>query len=136
MSNDILIVFLLGGGQLRGSELLPAIRLYRQGYPDYMPLGEFVRRFNVLVAPDALPASLLTGLNSSTASEKQAAEILLLHIDMERSSYRLGLSQVSLFFLSHLCTEDVIDGWISRKQMKIKRCFGPCLIVGVVTVWY
>jgi hypothetical protein len=42
-----------------------------------------------------LPASLLTGLNSSTASEKQAAEILLLHIDMERSSYRLGLSQVS-----------------------------------------
>lgn len=92
--------------------MLPAIRLYRQGYPDYMPLGEFVRRFNVLVAPDALPASLLTGLNSSTASEKQAAEILLLHIDMERSSYRLGLSQVSLFFLSHLCTEDVIDGWI------------------------
>lgn len=75
--------------------MLPAIRLYRQGYPDYMPLGEFVRRFNVLVPPDALPASLLTGLNSSTASEKQAAEILLLHIDMERSSYRLGLSQVS-----------------------------------------
>lgn len=74
--------------------MLPAIRLYRQGYPDYMPLGEFVRRFNVLVPPDALPASLLTGLNSSTASEKQAAEILLLHIDMERSSYRLGLSQV------------------------------------------
>jgi hypothetical protein len=59
-----------------------------------MPLGEFVRRFNVLVPPDALPASLLTGLNSSTASEKQAAEILLLHIAMERSSYRLGLGQV------------------------------------------
>lgn len=43
--------------------------------------------------------SLLVGLNS-TASEKQAAEILLLHIDMERTSYRLGLSQVS--YLSHL----------------------------------
>ena len=77
--------------------MLPAIRLYRQGYPDYLPLGEFVRRFNVLVPPDALPASLLTGLNNS-ASEKQAAEILLLHIDLERTSYRVGLSQVSSFF--------------------------------------
>lgn len=82
---------------MRGSELLPAIRLYRQGYPDYMPLGEFVRRFNVLVPPDALPASMLAGLNNSTANEKQAADILLLHIDMERSSYRLGLSQVNFF---------------------------------------
>ena len=83
---------------MRGSELLPAIRLYRQGYPDYLPLGEFVRRFNVLVPPDALPTSLLTGLNNSTSNEKQAAEILLLHIDLERSSYRLGLSQVSCRF--------------------------------------
>ena len=74
---------------------MAAIRLYRQGYPDYMPLGEFVRRFNVLVPPDALPMSLLVGLNG-TASEKQAAEILLLHIDLERTSYRLGLSQVSI----------------------------------------
>ena len=78
--------------------MLPAIRLYRQGYPDYLPLGEFVRRFNVLVPPDALPTSLLTGLNNSTSNEKQAAEILLLHIDLERSSYRLGLSQVSCRF--------------------------------------
>ncbi|EFX63969.1 hypothetical protein DAPPUDRAFT_118661 [Daphnia pulex] len=91
--DDFLQVPLLRS-QLRGSELLQAIRLYRQGYPDYMPLGEFFRRFNVLVPPDALPASLLTGLNSSTSTEKQAAEILLLQIDMERSSYRLGLGQV------------------------------------------
>lgn len=85
--------------------MLPAIRLYRQGYPDYMPLGEFVRRFNVLVPPDALPASLLTGLNSSIANEKQAAEILLLHIDLERTSYRLGLSQVSRLRLSSYRTK-------------------------------
>ena len=91
-SEDALHVPLLRS-QLRGSEILPAIRLYRQGYPDYLPLVEFVRRFNVLVPPDSLPASLLVGLNSN-ASIKQAAEILLLHIDLERTSYRLGLSQV------------------------------------------
>ncbi|XP_046442459.1 unconventional myosin-XVIIIa-like isoform X2 [Daphnia pulex] len=124
-ANDDSLQVPLLRSQLRGSELLPAIRLYRQGYPDYMPLGEFVRRFNVLVPPDALPASLLTGLNSSTASEKQAAEILLLHIDMERSSYRLGLSQV--FFrpgvLSQL--EDQRDEKITNRVIKFQaQCRG------------
>ncbi|KAI9561532.1 hypothetical protein GHT06_012491 [Daphnia sinensis] len=124
-SNDDSLQVPLLRSQLRGSELLPAIRLYRQGYPDYMPLGEFVRRFNVLVPPDALPASLLTGLNSSTASEKQAAEILLLHIDLERSSYRLGLSQV--FFrpgvLSQL--EDQRDEKITSRVVKFQaQCRG------------
>uniref|UniRef100_A0A0P6DC77 Unconventional myosin-XVIIIa n=1 Tax=Daphnia magna TaxID=35525 RepID=A0A0P6DC77_9CRUS len=124
-SNDDSLQVPLLRSQLRGSELLPAIRLYRQGYPDYMPLGEFVRRFNVVVPPDALPASLLTGLNNSTASEKQAAEILLLHIDMERSSYRLGLSQV--FFrpgvLSQL--EDQRDEKITSRVVKFQaQCRG------------
>ena len=45
------------------------------------------------VDPDV--ASLLAGLGSTTASEKQAAELLLLHIDVERTCYRLGLSQVT-----------------------------------------
>ena len=98
-SEDALNIPLLRS-QLRGSEILPAIRLYRQGYPDYLPLIEFVRRFNVLIPPDALPASLLIGLNSN-ASIKQATEILLLHIDLERTSYRLGLSQVTPFRLFH-----------------------------------
>lgn len=80
--------------QLRGSELLPAIRLHRQGYPDCVPFGEFVRRFGVLVPPDAVPASLAAGLGSTLATERQAAELLLLHVDIERTCYRLGLSQV------------------------------------------
>lgn len=83
-----------------------------------MPLGEFVRRFNVVVPPDALPASLLTGLNNSTASEKQAAEILLLHIDMERSSYRLGLSQV-IFLFSFLFTDVLMA---RKKETKLNAC--------------
>ncbi|KAJ7995871.1 hypothetical protein DPEC_G00231210 [Dallia pectoralis] len=34
--------------QLRGSKLLDALRLYRQGYPDHMVFSEFRRRFDVL----------------------------------------------------------------------------------------
>ena len=81
--------------------MLPAIRLYRQGYPDCLPMIEFVRRFNVLCPPEDLPASLLVGLHSA-ASVKQAAEILMLHVDLERTSYRLGLSQVSKFAVVQL----------------------------------
>uniref|UniRef100_A0A668AK76 Myosin XVIIIA n=1 Tax=Myripristis murdjan TaxID=586833 RepID=A0A668AK76_9TELE len=35
--------------QLRGSKLLDALRIYRQGYPDHMVFSEFRRRFDVLV---------------------------------------------------------------------------------------
>uniref|UniRef100_A0A8C5X0K9 Myosin XVIIIA n=1 Tax=Malurus cyaneus samueli TaxID=2593467 RepID=A0A8C5X0K9_9PASS len=34
--------------QLRGSRLLDALRMYRQGYPDHMVFAEFRRRFDVL----------------------------------------------------------------------------------------
>uniref|UniRef100_A0A8B9R697 Myosin XVIIIAb n=1 Tax=Astyanax mexicanus TaxID=7994 RepID=A0A8B9R697_ASTMX len=34
--------------QLRGSKLLDALRIYRQGYPDHMVFSEFRRRFDVL----------------------------------------------------------------------------------------
>ncbi|EMP37792.1 Myosin-XVIIIa [Chelonia mydas] len=34
--------------QIRGSRLLDALRMYRQGYPDHMVFSEFRRRFDVL----------------------------------------------------------------------------------------
>ncbi|KAJ7309093.1 hypothetical protein JRQ81_008411 [Phrynocephalus forsythii] len=34
--------------QIRGSRLLDALRMYRQGYPDHMVFAEFRRRFDVL----------------------------------------------------------------------------------------
>ena len=81
--------------QLRGSELLPVMRLHRRGYPDHMPLIEFVRRFGVLAQP---PLADMLQLSSTTAGQKQAAENLLLHIDLEKNCYRLGLSQVKAPF--------------------------------------
>ncbi|KAI5626748.1 unconventional myosin-XVIIIa isoform X1 [Silurus asotus] len=55
--------------QLRGSKLLDALRIYRQGYPDHMVFSEFRRRFD-------------------------AVEELLEFLELEKSSYHMGLSRV------------------------------------------
>ena len=52
--------------QLRGSELLPVMRLHRRGYPDHMPLIEFLRRFSVLAL---LPLANMLQLSSTTAGQ-------------------------------------------------------------------
>ncbi|XP_055725184.1 unconventional myosin-XVIIIa-like [Salvelinus fontinalis] len=78
--------------QLRGSKLLDALRIYRQGYPDHMVFSEFCRRFDVL-APH-LTKNL--GRNYIVKDEKKAVEELLVFLDLEKNSYHMGLSR--LFF--------------------------------------
>uniref|UniRef100_A0A4W5L0K2 Myosin XVIIIAa n=1 Tax=Hucho hucho TaxID=62062 RepID=A0A4W5L0K2_9TELE len=78
--------------QLRGSKLLDALRIYRQGYPDHMVFSEFRRRFDVL-APH-LTKKL--GHNYIVKDEKKAVEELLESLDLEKNSYHMGLSR--LFF--------------------------------------
>ncbi|XP_068455923.1 unconventional myosin-XVIIIa-like isoform X4 [Clinocottus analis] len=78
--------------QLRGSKLLDALRLYRQGYPDHMVFSEFRRRFDVL-APHL---SKKHGRNYIVKDERRAVEELLESLDLERSSFHMGLSR--LFF--------------------------------------
>uniref|UniRef100_H3D2Q3 Myosin XVIIIA n=1 Tax=Tetraodon nigroviridis TaxID=99883 RepID=H3D2Q3_TETNG len=78
--------------QLRGSKLLDALRIYRQGYPDHMVFSEFRRRFDVL-APHLTKKH---GRNYIVKDEKRAVEELLESLDLERSSYHMGLSR--LFF--------------------------------------
>uniref|UniRef100_A0A673XBM2 Myosin XVIIIAa n=1 Tax=Salmo trutta TaxID=8032 RepID=A0A673XBM2_SALTR len=80
--------------QLRGSKLLDALRIYRQGYPDHMVFSEFCRRFDVL-APH-LTKNL--GRNYIVTDEKKAVEELLESLDLEKNSYHMGLSR--LFFRS------------------------------------
>lgn len=70
--------------------MLDAVRLYKQGFPNFLPLGEFRRRFRLL-AVDYKPAS-------PVLDERRAVEDMLLALDLEISSYRVGLSQVSFFF--------------------------------------
>ncbi|XP_056140600.1 unconventional myosin-XVIIIa-like [Lampris incognitus] len=78
--------------QLRGSKLLDALRIYRQGYPDHMVFSEFRRRFDVL-APHLTKKH---GRNYIVKDEQRAVEELLESLDLEKSTYHMGLSR--LFF--------------------------------------
>ncbi|XP_075052944.1 unconventional myosin-XVIIIa isoform X2 [Mixophyes fleayi] len=76
--------------QIRGSRLLDALRMYRQGYPDHMAFCEFRRRFDVLVPH----LTKKHGRNYIVMDEKRAVEELLESLDLEKSSYHMGLSRV------------------------------------------
>uniref|UniRef100_A0AAQ4S497 Myosin motor domain-containing protein n=1 Tax=Gasterosteus aculeatus aculeatus TaxID=481459 RepID=A0AAQ4S497_GASAC len=76
--------------QLRGSKLLDALRIYRQGYPDHMVFSEFRRRFDVL-APHLTKKH---GRHYIVTDERRAVEELLESLELEKSSYQMGLSRV------------------------------------------
>ncbi|XP_072325699.1 unconventional myosin-XVIIIa isoform X11 [Scyliorhinus torazame] len=76
--------------QIRGCKLLDALRIYRQGYPDHMVFSEFRNRFDVL-APHLTKKH---GRNYIVKDEKRAVEELLESLDLEKSSYHIGLSRV------------------------------------------
>ncbi|XP_023703143.1 unconventional myosin-XVIIIa isoform X2 [Cryptotermes secundus] len=91
MSDDLLINIPLVRSQLRGAQILDAVRLHKQGFPKFLPLSEFRRRFRLLAPADGRPAS-------PVLDERRAAEDMLLGIDIDMTSYRVGLSQI--FFRS------------------------------------
>ncbi|XP_063060919.1 unconventional myosin-XVIIIa isoform X3 [Engraulis encrasicolus] len=76
--------------QLRGSKLLDALRIYRQGYPDHLVFSEFRRRFDVL-APQLTKKH---GRNFIVTDEKRAVQELLESLELEKSNYHMGLSRV------------------------------------------
>ncbi|XP_017590649.1 PREDICTED: unconventional myosin-XVIIIa [Corvus brachyrhynchos] len=96
--------------QLRGSRLLDALRMYRQGYPDHMVFAEFRRRFDVL-APHLTKKH---GRNYIVVDEKRAVEELLESLDLEKSSYHMGLSRVFCWAGSLARLEEQRDTQTSR----------------------
>ncbi|XP_026082177.1 unconventional myosin-XVIIIa-like isoform X3 [Carassius auratus] len=76
--------------QLRGSKLLDALRIYRQGYPDHLVFSEFRRRFDVLTPH----LTKKHGRNYIVTDEKRAVEELLEALELEKSSFHMGLSRV------------------------------------------
>ncbi|XP_042647411.1 unconventional myosin-XVIIIa isoform X19 [Tyto alba] len=96
--------------QLRGSRLLDALRMYRQGYPDHMVFAEFRRRFDVL-APHLTKKH---GRNYIVVDEKRAVEELLESLDLEKSSYHMGLSRVFFRAGSLAKLEEQRDAQTSR----------------------
>ncbi|OXU31521.1 hypothetical protein TSAR_014275 [Trichomalopsis sarcophagae] len=87
-SEDNLINIPLLRSQVRGSQILEAVRLHKVGFPKYMPLGEFRRRFALLSNDTA------TRPGSPVADERRAVEDMLLSVDVDPASYRVGQSQV------------------------------------------
>lgn len=82
-SYRLFIVFL----QLRGCQILDALRLHKQGFPEHLQYSEFRRRFAVLAPAEARA-------QAPVLDERAAVEAILAHLDLDSSSYRLGLSQV------------------------------------------
>ncbi|CAL8360200.1 unnamed protein product [Merluccius merluccius] len=76
--------------QLRGSKLLDALRIYRQGYPDHMVFSEFRRRFDVL-APHLTKKH---GRHYIVTDERMAVEELLDSLELEKTNFHMGLSRV------------------------------------------
>ncbi|KAJ4426655.1 hypothetical protein ANN_26453 [Periplaneta americana] len=86
MPDDLLINVPLVRSQLRGAQILDAVRLHKQGFPKFLPLSEFRRRFRLLAPSDGRPAS-------PVLDERRAVEDMLLGIEIDIASYRVGLSQ-------------------------------------------
>lgn len=88
-SEDIPINIPLLRSQIRGAQILDAIRVHKQGFPEHITYSEFRRRFELLAPPEH--HSLHPVLD-----EKKTVEKLLENIDIDKSLYRLGLSQIFL----------------------------------------
>ncbi|XP_017083658.1 unconventional myosin-XVIIIa isoform X3 [Drosophila eugracilis] len=109
--------------QLRGSQVLEAARLHRLGFPESVPLLEFVRRFGLLAG--------------DLASNKDVSvEQILAVNELDVASYRIGPSQI--LFRSGVLSEleakrDVLlsdriiqlqafcRGYLARKKMSQRR---------------
>ncbi|CAG9559203.1 unnamed protein product [Danaus chrysippus] len=77
--------------QFRGFQLLDAARLYKQGFPEHMPLSEFARRYRLLATSEKEESE--TSQQSTTLSDRQIVDEMLLVLDLDVTSYRLGPTQ-------------------------------------------
>ena len=74
--------------QLRGAQILDAVRLHKNGFPECLSFGEFWRRYRILSEENQTK-------NPSHQEMKSAVEDLLTVMDLDKSAFRLGNSQVS-----------------------------------------
>nr|CAD7196939.1 unnamed protein product [Timema douglasi] len=98
-ADDLLINVPLVRSQLRGAQILDAVRLHKQGFPKFLPLSEFRRRFLLLAPPDGRPTSPIL-------DERKAAEDILRGMELDLTSYRVGMSQ----------------SWISEELVRDRMC--------------
>ena len=80
--------------QLRGAQILDAVRLHKNGFPECLTYGEFWRRYRIL-SDDLHPHKKEPGHQEM----KSAVEELLTEMDLDKSAFRLGNTQVGNDFL-------------------------------------
>ncbi|XP_076367271.1 unconventional myosin-XVIIIa-like isoform X2 [Tachypleus tridentatus] len=86
---DFLLNVPLLRSQLRGAQIIDSVRVYKQGFPEHLMYGEFRRRVELLAPPEQQPGRQIS-------DDKQAVEQLIENLDFDKSSYRIGLSQIFL----------------------------------------
>jgi myosin protein heavy chain len=71
--------------QLRCNGVLEGIRICRQGFPNRITFHEFRRRYELL-APNAVPKGFMDG--------KESVRKILEALEIDKSTYRIGMSKV------------------------------------------
>ena len=83
--------------QLRGAQILDAVRLHKNGFPESIGYSEFWRKFHLLAA-----AGEMDGATKATSKQtppalgeiRGAVEKLLGALEIDRSAVRMGNTQV------------------------------------------
>ena len=81
------VTFSIESFQLRGAQILDAVRLHKNGFPESLSFGEFWRRYRILSEDNQ-------SKNPSHQEMKSSVEDLLTEMDLDKSAFRLGNSQV------------------------------------------
>ncbi|XP_062339963.1 unconventional myosin-XVIIIb-like isoform X1 [Osmerus eperlanus] len=102
--------------QLHSTQILPALQLYRTGYPEHMTLSDFRCRFQAL----SPPVMKRYGSVFITPDERKAVEELLVELDVDKKSLVLGASRVFmkrgvLRYLEQL-RDQLVSGWLIHLQ--------------------
>ena len=89
------VTFSIESFQLRGAQILDAVRLHKNGFPESLSFGEFWRRYRILSEDNQ-------SKNPSHQEMKSSVEDLLTEMDLDKSAFRLGNSQVRSWKIMHL----------------------------------
>ncbi|KAH0549632.1 hypothetical protein KQX54_011418 [Cotesia glomerata] len=76
--------------QIRGRQIIDAMRLHKVGFLTYLPFGKFRRRFGLLFNDYA--ANVRS--SSPVEDERRVVTDMLLTMDVDAASYRVGQSQI------------------------------------------
>ncbi|XP_074103040.1 unconventional myosin-XVIIIa-like [Cotesia typhae] len=87
--NGVINVLLLCS-QIRGGQIIDAMRLHKVGFLKYLPLCKFRRRFGLLFNDYAATVRS----SSPVEDERRVVTDMLLTMDVDAASFRVGQSQI------------------------------------------